>query len=115
MPDGVARRLDEIDRQYRDGEESAPRANTLQNGGNGSTAPPPERSPLASSFAEIDRAQREREEIWKESVRKYALRVQADRRDAWIAYHYAMIEKHRSMLEGLIARHRAAIVRLEGD
>ncbi len=75
----------------------------------------PERSPLARSFEELNEAERAREALWKESVRRYNLRRQANRRDAWIGYHREMIARHRSTLEALVSRHEAAIAELEGE
>jgi len=47
----------------------------------------------------------EREELWKESVRAYNGRRREELRAAWCEYHQGQAERHRAVLEALIARH----------
>jgi hypothetical protein len=54
----------------------------------------------------------EREELWKESVRRYNARRSEEMRAAWHEYHQGQAERHRTVLESLIARHEAAAERL---
>ena len=54
----------------------------------------------------------EREELWKESVRRYNARRREEMRAAWCEYHQVQAERHRGVLEFLIARHEAEAERL---
>jgi hypothetical protein len=47
----------------------------------------------------------EQEEIWKESVRAYTARRRDEMRAAWCEYHQGQAERHRAVLEALIASH----------
>ncbi len=47
----------------------------------------------------------EREELWKESVRRYTARRREEMRAAWCEYHQGQAERHRAVLEELIASH----------
>ena len=55
----------------------------------------------------------EREELWKESVRRYNVRRREEMRAAWHEYHQGQAERHRAVLESLIARHEGEAARLE--
>ncbi len=74
----------------------------------------PERSPIGS-FPELDEAERRREELWAESVRRYNLKVSADRRLAWAEHHRQQAVRLRRTLEDLIAHHQAQAAQLEDD
>ena len=54
----------------------------------------------------------EREELWKESVRRYNARRREEMRAAWYEYHQGQAVRHRAVLEFLIARHEAEAERL---
>jgi hypothetical protein len=47
----------------------------------------------------------EREELWQKSVRAYTVRRHEEMRAAWREYHQGQAERHRAVLEALIARH----------
>jgi hypothetical protein len=49
----------------------------------------------------------EREELWKESVRRYNARRSEEMRVAWCEYHQGQAARHRAVLQFLIARHEA--------
>ena len=58
----------------------------------------------------------EQEELWKASVRAYAIRRREELRAAWASYHEGQAERHRRALEGLIAHHEAQAAKLcEGE
>jgi broad specificity phosphatase PhoE len=63
------------------------------------------------SFREMDPD--EREELWKESVRRYNARRREEMRAAWQEYHQGQAARHRAVLESLIARHEGEAARLE--
>jgi hypothetical protein len=54
----------------------------------------------------------EREELWKESVRRYNARRDEEMRAAWYGWHLDQAERHRRTLEGLIAHHETQAERL---
>jgi hypothetical protein len=54
----------------------------------------------------------EREELWKESVRRYNARRREEMRVAWCEYHQGQVARHRAVLEALIARHETEAERL---
>jgi hypothetical protein len=47
----------------------------------------------------------EREELWKESVRRYTARKSEERRAAWREHHQGQAARLRTVLEELIAHH----------
>ena len=49
----------------------------------------------------------EREELWKESVRRYNAAREAERRALWADYHRVHAERLRRTVEPLIAHHEA--------
>jgi hypothetical protein len=49
----------------------------------------------------------ERDELWKASVAAYNARRREENRLAWREYHRGQAERHRAILEGLIAEHEA--------
>jgi hypothetical protein len=57
----------------------------------------------------------EREELWKESVRRHNERIQEENRRAWAAFHEDQAERHRRTLEELIAHHEMQAARLCGE
>jgi hypothetical protein len=58
----------------------------------------------------------EREELWKESVRRYTARRQEEMRVAWASYHEGQAERHRRTLQDLIAHHETQAAKLcEGE
>jgi hypothetical protein len=54
----------------------------------------------------------EREELWKESVRRYNALRREEMRAAWCEYHQGQAARHRAVLESLIACHEAEAERL---
>jgi hypothetical protein len=54
----------------------------------------------------------EREELWKDSVRRYNALRREEMRAAWHEYHQGQAVRHRAVLESLIARHEAEAQRL---
>jgi hypothetical protein len=58
----------------------------------------------------------EREELWKQSVRRYTARRREEMRAAWTSYHEGQAERHRRTLQDLIAHHEAQAAKLfEGE
>jgi hypothetical protein len=49
----------------------------------------------------------EQEELWKESVRRYNDRKEAELRAAWCQHHQEQAARLKAVLEGLISRHEA--------
>lgn len=49
----------------------------------------------------------EREEFWKESVRRFSARRREANRQAWQQYHEGQVVRHKAVLESLIAHHEA--------
>jgi hypothetical protein len=72
-----------------------------------------ELSPLMEkrSSREIDAD--DRDELWKASVAAYSARKREENRLAWCEYHRGQAERHRAILEALIAEHRAQDERYE--
>jgi hypothetical protein len=54
----------------------------------------------------------EREELWQESVRDYIARRREEMRAAWASYHTGQAERHRAVLESLIAHHEQQAAKL---
>jgi hypothetical protein len=54
----------------------------------------------------------EEHELWQESVRRYNARRREEMRVAWCEYHQGQAERHRVVLEALIANHEAAAAQL---
>jgi hypothetical protein len=54
----------------------------------------------------------EREELWKESVRRYNARRREEMRAAWTSYHEGQDERHRRTLQELIAHHEMQAAKL---
>jgi hypothetical protein len=63
----------------------------------------------------VSRGDKEREELYAESVRRYRNGRQQQLRAAWAAYHCDQAARHRRILEALIARHEKAAARLQAD
>ena len=58
----------------------------------------------------------EREELWKQSVRRYTARMREEMRAAWTSYHEGQAERRRRTLQDLIAHHEAQAAKLcEGE
>jgi hypothetical protein len=58
----------------------------------------------------------EREALWQESVRRYNARRQEEMRVAWASYHEGQAERHRRILQDLIAHHETHAAKLcEGE
>ena len=55
----------------------------------------------------------ERDELWKASVAAYNARRREENRRAWCEYHRGQAERHRAILEVLIADHEAQAERYE--
>ena len=55
----------------------------------------------------------ERDELWQASVAAYNARRREENRMAWCEYHRGQAERHRAILEALIAEHRAQAERYE--
>ena len=58
-----------------------------------------------SSGADLD----EKEELWKESVRRYHARHREERLRERAAYHAMMLESHAKTFETLLRRHRVGL------
>ena len=69
---------------------------------------------LISRRASQDRTEDpdEREELWRESVRRHNERIQEENRRAWAAFHEGQAERHRRTLEELITHHETQAARL---
>ena len=65
-----------------------------------------------TKLVDVSRGEREREELYAESVRRYHDRQQQQLRAAWWSYHQDQTARHRRTLEALIARHEEAAARL---
>ena len=57
----------------------------------------------------------EREDLWKESVRRYEARSSVEMRAARVEYHRGQAARLRAVLEALVARHEAQAARLCED
>jgi hypothetical protein len=55
----------------------------------------------------------ERDELWKASVAAYNARRREENRVAWCEYHRGQAERHRAILEVLIADHEAQAEKYE--
>jgi hypothetical protein len=55
----------------------------------------------------------ERDELWKASVAAYNARRREENRVAWCEYHRGQAERHRAILEVLIANHEARAEKYE--
>ena len=55
----------------------------------------------------------ERDELWKASVTAYNARRREENRLAWCEYHRGQAERHRAILEALIAEHQAQAEKYE--
>jgi hypothetical protein len=55
----------------------------------------------------------ERDELWKASVAAYNARRREENRLAWCEYHRGQAERHRAILEALIAVHQAQAEKYE--
>ena len=55
----------------------------------------------------------ERDELWKASVAAYNARRREENRLAWCEFHRDQAERHRAILEALIAEHQAQAERYE--
>ncbi len=51
----------------------------------------------------------EREELWKESVRRYHVRHREERLRERLLYHQSMLESHSKNFEELLRRHRVGL------
>jgi hypothetical protein len=54
----------------------------------------------------------EREDLLKESVRRYNARRREEMRAAWTSYHEGQAERHRRTLQDLIAHHEMQAAKL---
>jgi hypothetical protein len=63
----------------------------------------------------VSRGDKEREELYAESVRRYRNWRQQQLRAAWVAYHCDQAARHRATLNALIARHEEAAARVMED
>ena len=58
----------------------------------------------------------EQEEIWKASVRAYTAKKREEIRAQWRDYHQLQAERHRAVLQDLIAHHETQAAKLcEGE
>ena len=57
----------------------------------------------------------EQDERWKASVAAHNARVREENRVAWCEYHQGQAERHRAVLEALIAGHEEKARKLLGD
>ncbi len=56
--------------------------------------------------------EREAEAVWVESERRHNARRREEHRAAWCEYHRDQAQRHRAVLEGLIAHHTEQAARL---
>ena len=63
----------------------------------------------------VSRGDKEREELYAESVRRYRNWRQQQLRAVWAAYHCDQAARHRATLNALIARHEEAAAKLQAD
>jgi hypothetical protein len=61
----------------------------------------------------IQEGERPAHEAWMESEKRHDARRREENRAAWCEYHTGHAERHRAVLESLISRHEAEIVRLQ--
>jgi hypothetical protein len=54
----------------------------------------------------IEEGERREEEAWKESVRKANAAREAELREQWSSYHLDQAERHKAVLEDLVAHHK---------
>jgi hypothetical protein len=64
-----------------------------------------ERDRLQAHASENGHAERAREDLWAESVRKYNRARREEYRSAWSTYHADQAARHRRTLEELIRYH----------
>jgi hypothetical protein len=60
----------------------------------------------------VSRGDKEREELYAESVRRYRNWRQQQLRAAWAAYHYDQAARHRAILETLASYHEGEAAKL---
>ena len=63
----------------------------------------------------VSRGDKERDELYAGSVRRYRNWRQQQLRAAWAAYHCDQAARHRATLSTLIARHEEAAAKLKAD
>jgi hypothetical protein len=63
-----------------------------------------------SRMGEVDPG--EREELWKESVRRYNLGRSEERREAWASYHAGQARRLKALMGALIAHHETQAAKL---
>jgi hypothetical protein len=59
-----------------------------------------------------EEGERAAEELWRDSVRRYNARQDAENREAWAEYHASQAERLRRTMEPLIAFHEARAQKL---
>jgi hypothetical protein len=60
--------------------------------------------------------ERQAEEMWQESERKYAERRREANRQAWASFHEEQAERHRATLQALVEHHEIQAAKLcEGE
>jgi hypothetical protein len=55
----------------------------------------------------------EQNALWKASVQRHNARRREENRQAWAAFHQLQAERHRAILEALIAEHEAKARKLQ--
>ncbi len=63
----------------------------------------------------MDRAERDREELYAASVRRHRAREEAERRAEWVYFHEAQAERLEETAAELAAEHRAEARMLRGE
>ena len=60
----------------------------------------------------IQERHRRSEELWQESLERYNAERDRQLKTEWAEYHQGQAERHRAVLESLIARHEARAAKL---
>jgi hypothetical protein len=63
----------------------------------------------------LDEGERAEEEAWRESTRRANAAREAELREQWSSYHLDQAERHKAVLEDLVAHHEQQAQKLGGD
>jgi hypothetical protein len=66
-------------------------------------------------LVDVSRVDKEREELYAESVRRYRNWRRQQLRAAWAAYHCDQAARHRAILETLVTYHEGEAAKLQRD
>jgi hypothetical protein len=62
----------------------------------------------------LDEGERAEEEAWRESTRRANAAREAELREQWSSYHLDQAERHKAVLEDLVAHHEQQAQKLGG-